>query len=69
MTSAFRNPRYECHNKLLKEKVLSVDPACPGNLSVLLPWWAEMVEISSVVVVSQVKWAFGLCGVLMVVFW
>lgn len=36
------------------EKISSVDPACPGNLSVLLPWWAEMMEVFDVLVVSQV---------------
>lgn len=51
------------------ERVSSVGPACPGNLSVLLPWLAEMMEISSVVADSQVTLAFGLCGVLVVVFW
>lgn len=51
------------------ERVSSVGPACPGNLSVLLPWWAEMMEISTVVADSQVTLVFGLCGVLVVVFW
>lgn len=35
------------------EKVSSVDPACPDNLSVL-PWGAGVMEIPSVVAVSQV---------------
>lgn len=42
VTSAFRNPRYEMSQQTFKtERVSRVGPACPGNLSVLLPWWSD----------------------------